>query len=154
MSWLNPDFLAGITAGTVTTAALYPLDVVKVRFQVADGRASATALRYTSLRDAFSTITRTESWRGLYKGMFPALLGSAASWGSYFFFYEKLKTRTKLATHTEKLVPTQNMLCALQGNVLADLLRLCINKCSWNDHGLSYQPDMVDQDAPPAASGG
>ncbi len=42
---------------------LYPIDLVKVRYQVYDKSGSA----YTSLRQAFSTIIREEGWRGLYQ---------------------------------------------------------------------------------------
>ena len=80
---------AGTVAGSFTTIALYPLDLIKVRYQVHEGLGSA----YTSISGAFQTIVSKEGMRGLYQGAVPALLASAASWGGYFYFYENAKQR-------------------------------------------------------------
>jgi hypothetical protein len=42
---------------------LYPIDLVKVRYQVYDKTGNA----YTSLKDAFKTIIRDEGFTGLYQ---------------------------------------------------------------------------------------
>ncbi|CBJ48450.1 folate transporter [Ectocarpus siliculosus] len=80
--------IAGTTAGVVTTAALYPLDLVKTRYQVYDKGPSP----YKSLGTAFRTIIREEGARALYQGLGPALLGNAVAWGGFFYCYEKIKT--------------------------------------------------------------
>ncbi|CAM9171277.1 unnamed protein product [Pylaiella littoralis] len=87
--------IAGTTAGVVTTAALYPLDLVKTRYQariwwrwVYDKGPSP----YKSLGTAFRTIARDEGARALYQqGLGPALLGNAVAWGGFFYCYEKIK---------------------------------------------------------------
>ena len=38
-------------------------------------------------------LIRHEGFAGLYQGLSPALLGSAVSWGGYFFLYEGIKKR-------------------------------------------------------------
>lgn len=81
--------LAGLTAGTLTAASLYPIDLVKVRYQVYDKSGSA----YRSLAGAFRTIVKEEGVRGLFQGVSPAVLASAVSWGGYFYFYENSKKR-------------------------------------------------------------
>ena len=81
----------GVGAGVVTSLLLHPLDVVKVRFQVQDGR--SVAVRYTGVVQAAMAIWRAEGARGLYRGVVPACWGSGASWGLYFYFYEACKRR-------------------------------------------------------------
>lgn len=48
MNQLNADFIAGISAGAVTTLVVHPLDLIKVRLQV---DSSAASVR-TRLRNA------------------------------------------------------------------------------------------------------
>ena len=38
-------------------------------------------------------VVKTEGYRGLYKGLSPALLANGVSWGGYFLFYEHAKNR-------------------------------------------------------------
>lgn len=80
---------SGLGAGAISTALLYPLDLVKVRYQVHE----TSARRYRSLGHAFRTIAAEEGVRSLFRGMSPALYGSALSWGLYMFFYQNAKER-------------------------------------------------------------
>lgn len=80
---------AGLGAGAISTALLYPLDLVKVRYQVHD----KSARRYRSLAHGFRSIVAEEGTRALFRGMSPALYGSALSWGLYMFFYQNAKER-------------------------------------------------------------
>lgn len=73
--------IAGTTAGVTSTTALYPLDLIKTRYQAYDKGKSP----YASLRMAFMTIVRQDGWRSLYSGLGPAVLGSGVSWGGYFY---------------------------------------------------------------------
>ena len=81
------NLLAGVVAGAASTAVLQPIDVVKVRYQVFTG----TARSYSSVLSAVRTIVSTEGVGALYKGLSPAMLGSAMSWGLYMHFYEHAK---------------------------------------------------------------
>ena len=78
---------AGIIAGGSSTTLLYPLDLVKVRFQ-ADTRGRLSGVARTLLR-----VAEAEGPRALFAGLTPALLGSAMSWGGFFYFYEQLRAR-------------------------------------------------------------
>lgn len=80
-------FFAGTMAGLVSTAVLYPLDLVKTRYQGYSQGSSP----YPSIASALRTIAREEGVKGLYQGLGPALLGNAVSWGGYFFCYERVK---------------------------------------------------------------
>ncbi|KDO21890.1 hypothetical protein SPRG_12392 [Saprolegnia parasitica CBS 223.65] len=85
--------VAGIVAGGFSTAVLYPLDLVKVRYQVHEQSPRA----YKSLLHAFTSLVKGPGasawhWRAMYQGMSPALYGTTMSWGLYFYFYEQAKT--------------------------------------------------------------
>ncbi|KOM32262.1 hypothetical protein LR48_Vigan01g181800 [Vigna angularis] len=90
--WQWENATAGAAAGFATVAVMYPLDVVRTRFQVNDGRVSHLP-SYKNTAHAVFTIARSEGLRGLYAGFLPGTLGSTISWGLYFFFYDKAKQR-------------------------------------------------------------
>ncbi|KAF4383283.1 hypothetical protein F8388_009314 [Cannabis sativa] len=97
--WQWENATAGALAGFATVAAMHPLDVVRTRFQVNDGRVSNLPT-YKNTVHAVFTITRFEAsfgfyygLRGLYAGFSPAVIGSTISWGLYFFFYDRAKQR-------------------------------------------------------------
>ncbi|GAX14431.1 solute carrier family 25 (mitochondrial folate transporter), member 32 [Fistulifera solaris] len=80
--------IAGFLGGSVSTTLLFPLDIIKVRLQVheSEGRSS----RLGALRAA-GLIYKYEGLGGFFAGWTPAVIGSAISWGGYFFFYEGFK---------------------------------------------------------------
>ncbi|CAI5740963.1 unnamed protein product [Peronospora destructor] len=80
---------AGLGAGAVSTVMLYPLDLVKVRYQVHEKSAHA----YRSLGHAFRSIMVAEGVHALFRGMSPALYGATISWGVYMLVYQNAKQR-------------------------------------------------------------
>lgn len=119
---LDSHLLAGVSAGLLTAAALHPLDVLKVKFQVQDGLVHA--VRYTSLRSAVADVWAGEGARGFYRGLAPAMWGSGAAWGLYFYFYEACKRR--LAGGGEqpagRLTPLQLAYAAWEGGTITSLI--------------------------------
>ncbi|KAM3363735.1 folate transporter 1, chloroplastic isoform X1 [Capsicum galapagoense] len=113
--WQWENATAGATAGLATVTFSHPLDVVRTRFQVYDGRISnVPAYRNTS--HALFAIARTEGLRGLYGGFYPAVLGSTISWGLYFFFYSKAKQR--YLRNREELSPGLHLASAAEAGAL------------------------------------
>ncbi|CAI5477805.1 unnamed protein product [Closterium sp. Yama58-4] len=90
--WNRPEAIAGAVAGMATVAILHPLDIVRTRFQVNDGR-DPTIPRYRGVVSAITTISRFEGIRGLYAGLYPSMVGSSLSWALYFFLYSHAKER-------------------------------------------------------------
>ncbi|KAL5122632.1 Folate transporter 1, chloroplastic [Glycine soja] len=90
--WQWENATAGAAAGFATVAVMHPLDVVRTRFQVNDGRVSNFP-SYKNTAHAVFTIARSEGLRGLYAGFLPGVLGSTISWSLYFFFYDRAKQR-------------------------------------------------------------
>ncbi|CAM9614093.1 unnamed protein product [Discosporangium mesarthrocarpum] len=97
--------IAGTMAGLLTTASLYPLDLVKTRYQVYDKGASP----YGSLTTAFRAIIKDEGWPALYQGLGPALLGNAVAWGGFFYCYEKAKQLMQERMFEHELGPVHHL---------------------------------------------
>lgn len=114
-------FVAGISGGVVSTLTLHPLDLIKIRFAVNDGRTRSVP-QYTGLRNAITEIVRSEGVRGLYRGVTPNVLGSGSSWGFYFFFYNTIKTWIQGGNSKKPLGPSMHMLAAADAGILTLLM--------------------------------
>ncbi|KAL5752583.1 hypothetical protein ACOSP7_022781 [Xanthoceras sorbifolium] len=120
--WQWENAAAGAVAGFATVAATHPLDVVRTRFQVNDGRVSNLPT-YKNTAHAILTIARLEGLRGLYAGFSPAVIGSTVSWGLYFFFYGRAKQRYS-KNGEENLSPGLHLASAAEAGAL---VCLCTN---------------------------
>mmetsp|Transcript_14941 Transcript_14941/g.37631 ORF Transcript_14941/g.37631 Transcript_14941/m.37631 type:complete len:366 (+) Transcript_14941:127-1224(+) len=109
--------VAGFSGGAVSTMLLLPLDNIKVRLQVNEGgnsktyststKTAATTQTGTLIKDQykrrarlgamqiFRGVIKYEGVRGLYQGLVPAVVGSAVSWGGFFYVYETMKRQLK-----------------------------------------------------------
>jgi solute carrier family 25 (mitochondrial folate transporter), member 32 len=76
---------AGLGAGVVAVLCMHPLDLLKVKFQVATEPPQGGVGKHiwNSLRD----IKTRDGWQGLYRGVGPNIAGNASSWGLYFLLY-------------------------------------------------------------------
>ncbi|KAF3638486.1 Folate transporter 1, chloroplastic [Capsicum annuum] len=90
--WQWENATAGAAAGLATVTFSHSLDVVRTRFQVYDGRISNVPA-YRNTPHALFAIARSEGFRGIYAGFYPAVLGSTISWGLYFFFSLPIRRR-------------------------------------------------------------
>jgi len=84
-------FIAGAAAGVTEVLVMYPLDVVKTRFQLQTGpvgraAAGASSQSYTSIVDAFSKIIRHEGFFNLYRGIISPILAEAPKRAAKFTF--------------------------------------------------------------------
>lgn len=109
--------LAGISGGLASTLVLHPLDLIKIRFAVNDGRQFFTP-KYQGIGNAFATIFRQEGLYGLYRGVTPNLWGAGSSWGLYFLFYNAIKVWIQGGNAQLPLGPTTHLLAASQAGVL------------------------------------
>ncbi|KAL3527151.1 hypothetical protein ACH5RR_011807 [Cinchona calisaya] len=115
VDWQWENATAGALAGLATVSFSHPLDVVRTRFQVHDGRISNLP-SYRNTPHALFTIARSEGLRGLYAGFYPAVLGSTISWGLYFFFYSKAKQR--YLENRQELSPGLHLASAAEAGAL------------------------------------
>ncbi|KAI1175438.1 mitochondrial folate carrier protein [Nemania sp. FL0916] len=104
LSPASVETVAGLTAGSVATLVVHPLDIVKTRMQIHRSSSSSSSTHAASTRTAGAgvapapapTLTTISVLRGLtsaphpvaalYRGLTPNLLGNASSWASFFFF--------------------------------------------------------------------
>lgn len=112
--------VAGITGGVTSTLLLHPLDLLKIRFAVCDGRHAVP--QYNSLTKAVSQICKEEGIRGLYKGVTPNVWGSGSAWGLYFLFYNSIKTWIQGDNTKKPLGPTLHMTAAAEAGILTLIL--------------------------------
>lgn len=113
--------VAGISGGVISTSILHPLDVIKIRFAVNDGRHLITP-RYSGIANAFMTIARQEGITGLYRGVVPNVVGAGSSWGLYFLFYNTFKTWTQHGNTHMPLGPANHLIAASEAGVLTLLI--------------------------------
>ncbi|XP_060516409.1 mitochondrial folate transporter/carrier [Cylas formicarius] len=112
--------LAGVSGGAISTLLLHPLDLMKIRFAVSDGRSAVP--QYSSLSSAFYTVVQQEGVKGLYKGVAPNVWGSGSAWGFYFLFYNSIKNYIQAGDSRYPLGPTLHMLAAAEAGVLTLLV--------------------------------
>lgn len=110
------EALSGLISGAASTLALQPLDLLKVRYQARGNMWSATGQGLGGLGTTVANVWRREGLRGFFAGASAAVVGSAASWGLYFFFYDSYKSWAKGALEMgedERLQAWQNGCAAL-----------------------------------------
>jgi solute carrier family 25 folate transporter 32 len=79
--------VAGIGAGTATVLCVHPLDLLKVKFQVATAPPAGGIGKqiWLSLRDVWIK----GGIGALYRGVSANVAGNASSWGLYFWLFVK-----------------------------------------------------------------
>jgi len=97
---------------------LHPLDLLKIRFAVDDGRKYESRPKYMGLRHAFRSVYQQEGFRGLYKGVTPNLTGAASSWGLYFLFYNTIKVEMQSGDPKFQLSPTSHLVAASTAGII------------------------------------
>jgi len=94
----------GGLAGVCAKLLVYPLDTVKKRLQISGwtGRQGlGDTYRYQGAVNCLGTILKIEGVRGLFKGLSPALLKSAASSSVHFWLYEHICYLLALRFHLD-----------------------------------------------------
>lgn len=101
MNTTQIDSISGLTAGLVTTLITHPLDLIKVRLQIAGPQKHP-------FQHVLNNITQQLQLRNhtliseLYKGLSPNILGNVTGWSLYFTLYEQLKTNFANSSNTLK----------------------------------------------------
>ncbi|KAE9399123.1 mitochondrial FAD carrier protein [Gymnopus androsaceus JB14] len=111
---------AGLGAGVVSTLCMNPLDLLKVKFQVATTAYTGGIGRqiWYGLRDIY----RESGPRGLYRGVVPNVAGNASSWGLYFLFYNMLKKRAAGGDITQTLSSQEILICSAQASAVTAVM--------------------------------
>lgn len=100
MSSAVANGLAGAGGGIIAQIITYPLQTVNTRQQterVAKKAGELPAHRHSpggTLAQIF-LLVKTEGWGGLFSGLKPSLIGTAASQGIYYYFYQVFKNKAE-----------------------------------------------------------
>ncbi|KAH9843779.1 mitochondrial carrier domain-containing protein [Rhodofomes roseus] len=111
---------AGLGAGVVAVLCMHPLDLLKIKFQVATDRPRGGLGKqiWLSLKD----IQTQQGWRGLYRGVGPNIAGNASSWGLYFLFYNMLKNRATGGDPNYKLSSGSYLLYSAEASAVTAIM--------------------------------
>ncbi|PON73273.1 Mitochondrial substrate/solute carrier [Trema orientale] len=96
--------VAGAGGGIIAQIITYPLQTVNTRQQTerrakrvagAGAEAASASSSSTSPLVQILQVIKNEGWGGLYSGLKPSLLGTAASQGIYYYFYQVFKNKAE-----------------------------------------------------------
>jgi solute carrier family 25 folate transporter 32 len=113
------EAVAGIGAGLISTLTLHPLETVKIRLQVHDGK--LLTLKHNGTFKTISDIIKTEGYKGLYQGLSPNLIGNTISWGVYFSIYSMRKEQYRKKNNGNRLTKFQHMAASSQAGIITQV---------------------------------
>jgi len=89
----SAQLVSGAAAAAVQTVFWHPLDLLKTRLQVQDGRLEKGSglPAYRSLRHAIASVARKEGAIGFLRGVLPSVAGASLAWGLQMPLYAQLK---------------------------------------------------------------
>eukprot|EP00833_Pecoramyces_ruminatium_P009107 jgi/Orpsp1_1/1183139/evm.model.c7180000084039.2 len=113
------EAIAGIGAGLISTLALHPLETVKTRLQVHDGK--LFTLKHNGTFKTVIDIIKTDGYKGLYQGLTPNLIGNTVSWGIYFSIYSMKKDQYRKKNNGKRLTKVQHMIASCQAGLITQV---------------------------------
>jgi adenine nucleotide transporter 17 len=87
--------VAGAGGGIIAQLLTYPLQTVNARQQT-ERDPSKPAFKDGAVRQ-MCLVVKHEGWERLYGGLMPSLVGTAASQGVYYYFYQIFRSRAEAA---------------------------------------------------------
>ncbi|KAK9766398.1 hypothetical protein K7432_004537 [Basidiobolus ranarum] len=109
------QFVAGAVAGVSEILTMYPLDVVKTRFQLQVGKGGAEG--YTSIVDCFKKIIKTEGFGRLYRGIIPPVMVEAPKRAVKFATNEQYSIMYKNLFGMPKMTQSLSILTGVSAGV-------------------------------------
>ncbi|XP_015944528.1 peroxisomal nicotinamide adenine dinucleotide carrier-like isoform X1 [Arachis duranensis] len=94
--------LAGAGGGIISQLITYPLLTLNTRQQT-DRDVKKIKSKVGTL-DQMCQVVKEEGWERLYGGLIPSLVGTAASQGVYYYFYQIFRNRAEEAALTQKKI--------------------------------------------------
>ncbi|TPX32525.1 hypothetical protein SmJEL517_g04368 [Synchytrium microbalum] len=109
------NLVGGATARVGVGLILMPMTVIKVRYE-------SNLYNYTSVWNAFQTITRKEGIRGLFAGFGSTAIRDAPYAGIYVVVYERMKLFLHAAMKSEDFKPVINMASGISSAILSSVV--------------------------------
>ncbi|XP_027336075.1 peroxisomal nicotinamide adenine dinucleotide carrier [Abrus precatorius] len=117
--------LAGAGGGIIAQLITYPLQTVNTRQQTErdpnkDKRSQGTLERMCQ-------VVKDEGWERLYGGLMPSLVGTAASQGVYYYFYQIFRNKAEAAALQQKKMGIGDGSVGMLSSLLVAALSGCVN---------------------------
>lgn len=103
---LQKEIISGLTAGSITSIVVHPLDLIKLRLQLlsTDKTNSSTQNNLQKYKHVIRNITTPGGnhllINGLYRGLTINVLGNSIAWALYFASYKSFKTIIGTSTNS------------------------------------------------------
>lgn len=102
-------FVAGLVGGTVPSALLHPLELVKIRLAAStpslpplvESSTGGVVYNYRGVWQSCASIYADAGLVGFYRGATANVVGNAIAWGTYFALYDWMKTRLASTLHID-----------------------------------------------------
>jgi hypothetical protein len=112
------NLFAGAFAGATSVAITYPLDCLRARLAVEEGKVS----RFTGLGDAIRSMYAREGVAGFYRGVTPTLLGILPYAGFAFAANDALRARASVGGESGEVSVITKLVCGGLSGLVAQSL--------------------------------
>ncbi|XP_009590353.1 peroxisomal nicotinamide adenine dinucleotide carrier-like [Nicotiana tabacum] len=117
--------LAGAGGGIIAQLITYPLQTVNTRQQT-DRNSKKEKQKLGTIEQMYQVV-RQEGWDRLYGGLAPSLVGTAASQGVYYYFYQIFRNRAEIAALEGKKNGIGDGSVGMFSSLLVAALSGCVN---------------------------
>ncbi|KAJ7541891.1 hypothetical protein O6H91_10G081200 [Diphasiastrum complanatum] len=131
--------LAGAGGGLIAQLITYPLQAVNTRQQTERKGKLQAAWSVTSLQalpssssprgtfPALYQVVNEEGWGGLYRGLKPSLVGTVASQGVYYYFYQVFRNAAEAQASSQKKLGVGDGTVGMFSSLLVAAFAGCVN---------------------------
>lgn len=116
---------AGAGGGIIAQLITYPLQTVNTRQQT--DRNSKKMKQTLGSIEQICQVVKQEGWDGLYGGLTPSLIGTAASQGVYYYFYQIFRNRAETDALERKKKGIGDGSVGMFSSLLVAALSGCVN---------------------------
>ncbi|KAK7305839.1 hypothetical protein VNO77_43751 [Canavalia gladiata] len=117
--------LAGAGGGIIAQLITYPLQTVNTRQQTERDPKKDT--KNLGTLERMCQVVKEEGWERLYGGLMPSLVGSAASQGVYYYFYQIFRNKAEAAALKQKKMGIGDGSVGMLSSLLVAALSGCVN---------------------------
>nr|GLL27986.1 peroxisomal nicotinamide adenine dinucleotide carrier [Ipomoea trifida] len=118
--------LAGAGGGIIAQLITYPLQTVNTRQQT-QRESKEGKRKQLSTIEHMCQVARQEGWDRLYGGLAPSLVGTAASQGVYYYFYQIFRTKAEVAALDRKKRGIGDGSVGMLSSLVVAALSGCVN---------------------------
>nr|GMC92849.1 peroxisomal nicotinamide adenine dinucleotide carrier [Ipomoea batatas] len=118
--------LAGAGGGIIAQLITYPLQTVNTRQQTQRESKEAKRKQLSTI-EHMCQVAWQEGWDRLYGGLAPSLVGTAASQGVYYYFYQIFRTKAEVAALDRKKSGIGDGSVGMLSSLVVAALSGCVN---------------------------